>query len=49
VIKELRLLTRTVFVVDPEGVIQYIQTVNEVTKEPDYEAVLDAVNILANK
>lgn len=48
-IKELRLLTRTVFVVNPEGIIQYIQTVNEITKEPDYEAVLDAVNRLANK
>ena len=42
-IKELRLLARAVFVVDREGTIQYIQFVNEMTEEPDYNAVLDAV------
>jgi len=42
-IKELRLLARAVFVVDQEGVIRYIQLVKEVTEEPDYEAVLEAV------
>ncbi len=42
-IKELRLLTRAVFVVDQPGVVRYIQMVKEVTHEPDYEAVLDAV------
>jgi thiol peroxidase len=46
-IKELRLLARAIFVVDREGIIQYIQLVNEVTEEPDYQAVLDAVNKLA--
>ena len=45
-IKELKLLARCVFVVDKEGTIQYIQLVNEVTHEPDYEAVLDAVKKL---
>ena len=45
-IKELRLLARAIFVVDREGVIQYIQIVKEVTEEPDYQAVLDAVNKL---
>jgi thiol peroxidase len=45
-IKELRLLARAVFVVDPEGTIQYVQLVKEVTEEPDYDAVLDAVNKL---
>lgn len=45
-IKELRLLARAVFVVDREGVLQYIQLVKEVTKEPDYQAVLEAVNKL---
>jgi len=39
-IKELRLLARAVFLVDRKGIIQYIQLVKEVTKEPDYEAVL---------
>lgn len=43
-IKELRLLTRCVFVVDRDGIIRYIQLVNEVTHEPDYDAVLKAVS-----
>lgn len=42
-IKELRLLARSVFVVDKKGVIRYIQVVGELTQEPDYEAVLKAV------
>jgi thiol peroxidase len=45
-IKELRLLSRAVFVVDREGIIQYIQIVKELTEEPDYGAVLDAVGKL---
>ena len=45
-IKELRLLARVVFVVDGEGVIRYIQVIKELTEEPDYDAVLDAVNAL---
>ena len=45
-IKELRLLARAVFVVDREGTIQYVQLVKEVTEEPDYDAVLEAVNKL---
>ena len=46
-IKELRLLARVIFVVDKDGTIQYIQMVKEVTTEPDYEAVLEAVKKLA--
>ena len=45
-IKGLRLLARAVFVLDKNGVIQYIQLVKEVTKEPDYEAVIAAVKKL---
>jgi len=41
-IKELRLLARAVFVVDKAGVIRYIQVVEELTKEPDYDAALKA-------
>ena len=41
--EELRLLARAVFVVDREGVIRYTQRVKEVTTEPDYSAVLEAV------
>lgn len=42
-IKELRLLTRAVFAVDGQGVLRYRQLVKEITKEPDYQAVLDEV------
>ena len=42
-IKELRLLARSIFVVDREGLIRYIQVVGEITDEPDYDEVLDAV------
>jgi thiol peroxidase len=42
-IKELRLLARSVFVVDKGGTIRYIQIVNEVASEPNYEAALKAV------
>ncbi len=42
-IKELRLLARAVFVVDKDGIIRYIQIVNELTNEPDYGAALEAV------
>jgi len=42
-IKELRLLARSVFVIDKKGVIRYVQLVKELTQEPDYEAVLRAV------
>jgi thiol peroxidase len=46
-IKELRLLARAVFVVDPEGIVKYVELVPELVKEPDYEAVLQAVKELA--
>ena len=46
VIKELVLLTRAIFVVDANDIIRYIQIVPEVTNEPDYAAVLDAVKAL---
>jgi len=42
-VKELRLLARAVFVVDKKGVIRYIQIVDELTDEPNYEAALQAV------
>ena len=45
-IPELRLLARAVFVVDKKGVIQHIQLVREIAEEPDYDAVLEALNKL---
>ena len=45
-IKELRLLARAVFIVDGNGIIQYVQLVKEVADEPDYQAVLEALKNL---
>lgn len=40
------LLARTVFVLDKDNRIKYVQLVPEITDEPDYDAVLDAVKAL---
>ena len=45
-IKELRLLARSIFVLDKNGVVQYIQHVKEISQEPDYDAVIAAVKKL---
>ena len=45
-IKELRLLARSVFVVGPDGVVRYVQIVPEATHEPDYDAALAAAKAL---
>jgi len=42
-IKELRILARAVFVVDKKGMIRYIEIVDELSHEPDYEAALTAI------
>ena len=40
-IKELRLLTRAVFVVDKDGKVEYVEYLKEITEEPNYEAALN--------
>jgi thiol peroxidase len=45
-IKELRLLARAVFLVDQKGVLRYIELVKEMTKEPDYKAVINVLKKL---
>ena len=45
-IKELHLLARAVLVIDSAGIIRYSQLVSEVTEEPDYSAVIEAVKEL---
>jgi thioredoxin-dependent peroxiredoxin len=42
-VKELRLLARSVFVVGRDGKLVYEQIVPEMTNEPDYQAALEAV------
>ncbi|HWB96988.1 MAG TPA: thiol peroxidase [Bryobacteraceae bacterium] len=43
-IKELRIESRAIFVVDPENKIRYVEYVKEVADFPNYEAALAAVN-----
>lgn len=47
--EETGLLARAVFVIDKEGIIRYVQFVEEVSQEPDYRAVLDKVKELIKK
>lgn len=42
-IKELRILSRAIFVIDPGNRIKYVEYVPEVSNFPDYEAALNAV------
>lgn len=42
VMKELRLLARSIFVVDSTGKITYKEIVNEVTNHPNYTAAIEA-------
>jgi thiol peroxidase len=46
-IKELRLLARAVFLVDRKGTLEYAQLVKEVSSEPDYDEVLNALKGLS--
>jgi thiol peroxidase len=46
-IKELRLLSRAVFVVGKDGKVAHVEYLREVTEEPDYEAALEAARKLA--
>ena len=46
-IKELRLLTRSLFVVDAGGTARYAEYVPEVTSHPNYDAALAAVRQIA--
>ncbi len=42
-IEGLRLLARAIFIVDEQNTVHYVQYVGEVTDEPDYRSVLDAL------
>ena len=46
-IEELKLLTRAVVVLDADGKVAYKEIVAEVTEEPDYEAALAALRMVA--
>lgn len=42
-IREVGLLARSVFLLDENNVVKYVEYVKEVTDHPDYDAALDAV------
>jgi thiol peroxidase len=42
-IKELRLLSRALFVIDKSDVISYIECVREIADQPDYDGALEAL------
>jgi thioredoxin-dependent peroxiredoxin len=46
-IKELRILSRAIFVLDKESVIRYVEYVKEVANHPNYEAALAKAKELA--
>ena len=45
-IKELRLLARSIFIVGPDDRIQYVEYVPEVTSHPNYDRALEALKTL---
>jgi len=46
IVKGLRLLARAIFVVGADGNVAYKQLVPEITEEPNYDEVLEAVKNL---
>jgi len=45
-VKELRLLARSVFIIDKADMIRYVEIVPEMTNEPNYEKALEAARKL---
>ena len=46
-IKELRLESRAIFVVDQNNIVRYAEYVPEVADQPDYDAALEVVRSLS--
>jgi thiol peroxidase len=47
-IKELRLLARAVYIIDKAGTVAYAQILDDITKEPDYDAAIEAAKNLVD-
>ncbi len=45
-IKELRLLARSIFIIDRENIVKYVEIVPELTEPPDYNRALEEVTKL---
>ncbi len=48
-IEELRLLSRAVFIIDWNDIVQYAEYVPEVTRHPDYDKALEALKRVLNR
>jgi len=48
-IKELRLLSRAIFIIDRDDTVRYVEYVKEVTQHPDYEKALEALQKVTSK
>jgi len=48
-VKELRVLCRAVFVVDPQGIVRYAEYVPEIAQHPNYDAALTATRAVAGQ
>jgi thioredoxin-dependent peroxiredoxin len=48
-IKEMRLLARSIFIIDKDGVVRYKEIVQEQTNHPDYEKALSALTMITSK
>lgn len=46
-VKELRVLSRAVFVIDPQGIVRYAEYVPEIAQHPNYDAALEAARSVA--
>jgi len=45
-VEESKLLARAVFIVDRNGILRYLQLVDDISHEPDYQSVLQAAKTL---
>jgi thiol peroxidase len=45
-IKELRLLSRAIFIVDKRDTVRYVEYVKEITNHPDYDKALEALKLV---
>ncbi len=45
-IKELRLLARSIFIIDRDNIVRYREIVPDLTQHPDYDKALSALNMI---
>jgi thiol peroxidase len=48
-IKELRLLVRSIFIIDKDDITRYIEIVPEITHHPDYHKAIEMVRKLVTQ